>query len=93
VFLAPLTPEAADRALVLQRRLRQAGVRTMLDPEGRSFKSRMKQADKLGARYVAILGEDEMARGVWTVRDMAGSAQEDVPEAGIFDHLKEKANG
>ena len=35
----------------------------MLDPEGRSFKSRMKQADKLGARFVAILGDDEMARG------------------------------
>jgi histidyl-tRNA synthetase len=93
VFLAPLTPAAADRALVLQRQLRQAGVRAMLDPEGRSFKSRMKQADRLGARFVAILGEDEMARGAWTVRDMAGSSQEDVPESRILDHLKEKANG
>jgi histidyl-tRNA synthetase len=65
----------------------------MLDPEGRSFKSRMKQADKLGARFVAILGEDEMARRVWTVRDMARSEQEDVPEGQILDHLKEKSDG
>jgi histidyl-tRNA synthetase len=93
VFLAPLVPEALDRALLLQRALRDAGLRAMLDPEGRSFKSRMKQADKLGARLVAILGEDEMARGVWTVRDMARSAQEDVPEDAVLDHLKEKANG
>jgi len=93
VFLAPLTPPAGDRALLLQRKLREAGVRAMLDPEGRSFKSRMKQADKLGARFVAILGEDEMARGVWTVRDMASSTQEDVPDQGILDHLKEKTNG
>jgi len=93
VFLAPLTEAATDQALLLQRWLREAGVRALLDPEGRSFKSRMKQADKLGARYVAILGDDEMARGVWTVRDMAGSAQEDVPEAEILEHLKEKANG
>jgi histidyl-tRNA synthetase len=93
VFLAPLAEAALDPALVLQRDLRREGVRTMLDPEGRSFKSRMKQADKLGARFVAILGEDEMARRVWTVRDMARSEQEDVPEGRILDHLKEKTNG
>jgi histidyl-tRNA synthetase len=93
VFLAPLVPAALDRALLLQRRLREAGLRAMLDPEGRSFKSRMKQADKLGARLVAILGEDEMARGVWTVRDMSRSAQEDVPADAVLDHVKEKLNG
>ncbi len=93
VFVAPLAEGATDAALVLQRDLRRAGVRVLLDPEGRSFKSRMKQADKLGARYVAILGEDEQARGVWTVRDMARSEQQDVPETKILEHLKEKTNG
>jgi histidyl-tRNA synthetase len=93
VFLAPLTDAALDPALLLQRALRETGLRAMLDPEGRSFKSRMKQANKLGARFVAILGEDEMKRGVWTVRDMARSEQEDVPEGRILDHLKEKTNG
>jgi histidyl-tRNA synthetase len=93
VFLMPLAPTALDRALRLQRELRVAGLAAMLDPEGRSFKSRMKQADKLGARFVAILGDDEMARGAWTVRDMARSEQQAVPEEKILDHLKEKANG
>jgi histidyl-tRNA synthetase len=93
VFLAPLAEGGLDAALLLQRDLRRAGVRVMLDPQGRSFKSRMKQADKLGARYVAILGEDEQARGVWAVRDMAQSEQQDVPEAKILEHLKEKTNG
>jgi histidyl-tRNA synthetase len=93
VFLAPLAEGALDAALVLQRDLRRAGVRALLDPEGRSIKSRMKQAHKLGARYVAILGEDEQARGVWTVRDMTRSEQQDVPEAEILEHLKEKTNG
>jgi len=93
VFVAPLAEGALDAALVLQRDLRRAGVRVLLDPAGRSFRSRMKQADKLGARYVAILGEDEQARGVWTVRDMARSEQQDVPEAKILEHLKEKTNG
>lgn len=93
VFLAPLVEGTLDAALVLQRDLRRAGVRALLDPEGRSFKSRMKQANKLGARYVAILGEDERERGVWTVRDMARSEQQDVPEAQILEHLEEKLNG
>ena len=93
VFLMPLAPAGLDQALGLQRALRQAGIAAMLDPEGRSFKSRMKQADKLGARFVAILGDDEIARGVWTVRDMARSAQEEVPESRVLEHLKEKANG
>jgi histidyl-tRNA synthetase len=53
----------------------------------------MKQADKLGARYVAILGDDEIKKGIWTVRDMAGSTQEDVAEGRVLDHLKEKIHG
>ena len=93
VFLMPLVAAAQDKALLLQRALRRAGVSALLDPEGRSFKSRMKLADKLGARFVAILGEDEIKKGAWTVRDMAGSAQEDVPEARVLDHLKEKIHG
>ena len=93
VFLMPLSGAALDRALRLQRELRQAGLCAMLDPEGRSFKSRMKQADRLGARFAAILGDDEIARGAWAVRDMARSEQQDVPEERILDHLKEKANG
>jgi len=93
VFLMPLAPSAFDKALLLQHALRRDGIRALLDPEGRSFKSRMKQADKLGARYVAILGDDEIEKGIWTVRDMAGSAQEDVAEGRVLDHLKEKIHG
>jgi histidyl-tRNA synthetase len=93
VFLLPLAAAATDEALRLQRGLRRAGVRVLMDPEGRSFKSRMKLADKLGARYVAIRGEEEMKKGVWTVRDMAGSAQEDVAEARVAEHLREKLRG
>jgi histidyl-tRNA synthetase len=93
VFLMPLTAGALDAALRLQRRLREAGQRVLLDPEGRSFKSRMKQADKLGARFAAILGDDELRRGVWTLRDMARSEQRDVTEDEILEHIKEKTHG
>lgn len=93
VFLLTLAEAARDGALLLQRTLRAAGLRALMDHEGRSFKAKMKMADKLGARFVAIRGEDEIKRGVWALRDMGGSAQEDVPETRVLDHLKEKMHG
>jgi histidyl-tRNA synthetase len=93
VFLLPLAEAAADDALVLQRDLRARSVRVLMDPEGRSFKAKLKLADKLRARYVAIRGEDEIKKGVWSVRDMAASTQEDVAEGRVLDHLEEKTNG
>jgi histidyl-tRNA synthetase len=93
VFLMPLGASAQDAALVLQRALRQAGLSALQETEGKSFKSKMKMADKLGARFVLIRGEDEAKKGVWAVRDMHGSAQEEVPEGRLLDHLKEKTNG
>jgi histidyl-tRNA synthetase len=64
-----------------------------MDHEGRSFKARMKLADRLGARYVAIIGEDEMKKGVWAVRDMAASTQEEVSADRLVAHLEEKLRG
>jgi histidyl-tRNA synthetase len=93
VFLVALGPGALDRALMLQRSLRQAGRRVLMDLDGRGLKSQMKKADKLGARFVAILGEAELAKGVWAVRDMGGSAQEEVPESRLSDYLRERLDG
>jgi histidyl-tRNA synthetase len=94
VFLAPLSPPAAERALVLQQQLRAAGLRVLMDHEGRGLKAKLKLADKLGARFALLLGDDELRQGVCAVRDMASSSQQAVPADGIVDHLKEKlANG
>jgi histidyl-tRNA synthetase len=93
VFLAPLSPQAADRALLLQRELRRAGLRALMDHEGKGLKSQMKRANKLGARQVAICGEDELAAGEWTLRDMASSQQERVPESELLARLLGRRNG
>lgn len=93
VFVMPLSPDALDGALRLQQGLRAAGVPVLMDPEGRGLKSQMKKADKLAARFVAMRGEDERARGVWTVRDMGASAQEDVPENEVHERLLERLRG
>jgi histidyl-tRNA synthetase len=92
-FKGPRPSPPLDKALVLQRSLRRQGYRVLFDHERRSFKSTLKLADKLRCRLLALLGEDELARGVWTIRDMASSRQEAVPEAGVVDHVKEKLRG
>ena len=76
VFLIALGEAAAAAAFPLLHDLRQGGVRTLMDYAGRSMKAQMKQANKSGARYAVILGEDELARHEAVVRNMAESTQE-----------------
>ena len=93
VFLAPLAAGALDHALRLQRELRDARVTVLMDHEGRGLKAQMKRADKLGARYVAIMGEDELARQQWTVRDMKESTQETLSLDRVAGQLIERILG
>lgn len=70
VFIAPLGVPAESQAFSLARRLRHAGYRVELESGGRGLKAQMRRADKLNARHVLILGENELAAGKGTVRDM-----------------------
>jgi len=78
VYVAYPTPEAREVALGLVRDLRQAGVGAVMAMGGRSLKSQMRQADALDARYVAILGAEELATGTVLLRRMADGGQQRV---------------
>ena len=65
----------ARSALALLRDLRRGGLEAHMEYEGRSIKSQMKRADRLKAAYALILGDDELAAGVVTVKDMATGEQ------------------
>jgi histidyl-tRNA synthetase len=58
-------------------------VRTEADYQGRSLKSQFKQADKLGARVCVVIGPDEVAAHVVTLRDMETHEQVQVPAADL----------
>lgn len=72
VFLAPLDPAAEAEASHLAHSLRGEGMRVELTSAGKSLKSQMRLADRLGVPYVLIIGADELAANAVTVRDMAG---------------------
>jgi histidyl-tRNA synthetase len=79
LFIVPLGEAAESQAFAVARRLRQGGHRVELESGSRGLKAQMRRADKLGARYVLILGENELAAGKGTVRDM--QAKSDRPTA------------
>jgi histidyl-tRNA synthetase len=81
VFFVTLTPAARLRAMKLASALRSEGVACDLDYAERSAKGQFRQADRTGAAYAAILGEDELARGVCTVRDMSSGEERAVSVA------------
>jgi len=70
LFIVPLGEAAESQAFSVARRLRQGGYHVELESGRRGLKAQMRRADKLGARYVLILGENELTAGKGTVRDM-----------------------
>ena len=70
VYLAALGERAAEYVPVLAAKLRAAGAKTEFDLMGRGLKAQMKYADKCGARFSAVIGDEEMARGSAALKNM-----------------------
>jgi histidyl-tRNA synthetase len=58
------------------------------DYQGRSLKAQMRDASRLGAQYVVILGDDELARSVAIVREMDTGNQEELPLDGVAAYVR-----
>jgi histidyl-tRNA synthetase len=78
------------QALAIADRLRSRGLAVMVDVMGRALRSQMRQADRAGAAWVLLLGEDEVARGAAILREMAGGTQIEVPLARVVDEVTAK---
>ena len=68
--------------------LREAGFSCDMNQIERSMKAQMKQADRTGARFALIFGEEERSRGAVTVRNMADSSQEEIKLSEIVSYMK-----
>jgi histidyl-tRNA synthetase len=79
LFIAGLGEAALRMSFSLIHTLRKQGVRAAMDHDGRGLKNQMKQADKAGARHVLIIGDEEIAKGVGVLRNMANQEQREVP--------------
>lgn len=87
-YVVALGEAAQAEGFKLLNSLRQQGLSAAMDFAGRSMKAQMKQANKLGAKYSVILGEDEIAEGVVMLRSMEDSSQEKVPMNQVAEKIK-----
>ena len=78
VLFCGLGDKASETALDLSKKMRDKGLRVIIDVMDRSLKAQMKYADRIGARYVVVIGENELAKGAAVLRNMADSSQEEV---------------
>jgi histidyl-tRNA synthetase len=83
VYIAHTSDEALAAALQLARRLREEGIGAVVGARSRSLKAQLRHAGTLGVRYVAILGEQELARGEVVLRNMRDRQQRSVKEADV----------
>ena len=90
VYMAGVGEKSISRILEIAHLLRRKDISTETGLEGRSLKSQMKAANKLGARYVLMIGDDELEKGVVTLKDMDDGQQETVDVQMIGSTIEDK---
>ena len=88
VLVIPMSDDFV-KAVEVATALRDAGIRTQLYTEKKKFKAKIGYADKLGIPYVVFLGEDEIANGVITLKDMTSGEQKTLPVSEAVALLKD----
>ncbi|HHW36731.1 MAG TPA: histidine--tRNA ligase [Bacillales bacterium] len=90
-YLVALGDSAKDKAASLLYELRKAGFTADRDYQDRKLKAQFKAADRLNVKYVAVLGEDELAKNVINVKDMETGTQEEVQLPNFIEYLLERS--
>lgn len=90
VLVAMLDKSNACRnyGLTLAKKLRSEGIKVQIDLLARNFKGQFKFADRIGVKYVIVIGEDEIKTDTLTLKNMANSQQISVKACDIIKELK-----
>ena len=88
IYIATMGEEAYKLGFSLAMALRGQGISAEVDFEGKSLKAQMRTADRLGAKYVAIIGDDEIKNRSITLRNMSTKEQTAVPERSFASEME-----
>jgi histidyl-tRNA synthetase len=88
LFIAALGDRAQLKAFELANQLHLKGIKAEIDYEGRSLKAQMRRANKLGARYVLMIGGNELETGRAVLRDMERKVQEEIRLDDAVEEIK-----
>ncbi|HZG60641.1 MAG TPA: histidine--tRNA ligase [Anoxybacillus sp.] len=89
-YVVALGEKAKDESVVIVDKLRKAGITAEKDYQDRKVKAQFKAADRLQAKYVAIIGDEELEKNVINVKDMATGEQVEVALDSFTEYLREK---
>ena len=90
VYIAWMGEHARATAIRAAKDLRKAGFSVELPPVELKFGKALGQADKLGAKYALILGDNEVAEGLWTLKTLADGSQAKFTEPELLEHLRKQ---
>lgn len=90
VYFAPVCDKARDITPALALKLRVKGLSVDYDIMDRGFKPQLKYANKTGVKYLVILGEDEIAKGTASVKDMQSGEQVEVALSELEKYFSDK---
>ena len=88
VYIAWMGERAQATAIRAAKDLRKAGFSVELPPVEQKFGKALGHADKLGAKYALILGDNEVSEGLWTLKTLADGSQAKFTEPDLLEHLK-----
>lgn len=86
-FIAVMGEDAKTFGLKLLRDLHRRGVKAEMDTLARNIKGQFKYADRLGAQYTVVIGDNELAEGVVSIKEMAKSEQRQVKLDDLLEEL------
>ena len=93
VFIAWMGAAAQPEAVKIARKLRDAGFSVEVPPEETKLKKSLGLADKLGARYAVIIGQDEVDSRQFVLKRLADADQKKLNEQELIEHLKSDRRG
>ena len=91
IYIAWMGQNTYATAVRAAKDLRNAGFSVELPPTELKFGKALGQADKLGAKFALILGEDEVTEGLWTLKTLDDGAQIKLPEPALIEHLRKSS--
>ena len=87
LYVAPMGENAALEAMRIVSELRSNGVSSQTDVAGRSLKAQMKYADKIGARFTMVLGDNEIEQGKANLKNMDNGEVTEVELADLAENF------
>ncbi len=90
VFVIPIGENCFKVAFQLLQKIRDKGISSDMDYRQSSLKSQFRRADKLSARYVLVIGDDELKKGIVKLKDMKTGKEENIKLNNIVGELKKR---